>query len=115
MSRPTELWFKAGVCKAVVNNLKERGYKPQRREYLEGIKDVDKAYVIANRYIRNYIPLDDKKVKKEFWKEVREQTEKDDTFTQKVYDDLDSLYRSKDISDNISIKELENIIGKKLR
>lgn len=70
MSRPTELWFKAGVCKAVVNNLKERGYKPQRREYLEGIKDVDKAYVIANRYIRNYIPLDDKKVKKEFWKEV---------------------------------------------
>ena len=68
MSKPTELWFKAGVCKAVVNNLKERGYKPQRREYLEGIKDVDKAYVIANRYIRNYIPLDDKKVKKEFWK-----------------------------------------------
>ena len=54
-------------------------------------------------------------VLKEFWKEVREQNEKDDTFLQKVYDDLDSLYRSKDISDNISIKELENIIGKKLR
>lgn len=70
MSRPTELWFKAGVCKAVVNNLKERGYKPQRREYLESIKDVNSAYVIANRYIRNYIPLDGKKVKKEFWKEV---------------------------------------------
>ena len=54
-------------------------------------------------------------VLKEFWKEVREQSEKDDTFTQKVYDDLNSLYKSKDISDNISIKELENIIGKKLR
>ena len=52
---------------------------------------------------------------KDFWKEVREQNEKDDTFLQKVYDDLDSLYKSKDISDNISIKELENIIGKKLR
>ena len=52
---------------------------------------------------------------KDFWKEVREQNEKDDTFLPKVYDDLDSLYRSKDISDNISIKELENIIGKKLR
>ena len=52
---------------------------------------------------------------KEFWKEVREQSEKDDTFTQKVYDDLNSLYKSKDISDNITIKELENIIGKKLR
>ena len=54
-------------------------------------------------------------VLKEFWKEVREQTEKDDTFTQKVYNDLNSLYKSKDISDNISIQELENIIGKKLR
>lgn len=52
---------------------------------------------------------------KDFWKEVREQNEKDDTFLPKVYDDLGDLYRSKDISDNISIKELENIIGKKLR
>ena len=70
MSRPTELWFKAGVCKAVVNNLKERGYKPQRREYLESIKDVDKAYVIANRYIRKYISFTSKKEKNKFWEEV---------------------------------------------
>ena len=70
MSKPTELWFKAGVCKAVVNNLKERGYKPQRREYLESIKDVNSAYVIANRYIRKYISLTSKKEKNEFWKEV---------------------------------------------
>lgn len=70
MSKRTELCFKAGVCKAVVNNLKERGYKPQRREYLESIKDVDKAYVIANRYIRKYISFSSKKEKNKFWEEV---------------------------------------------
>lgn len=70
MSRPTELWFKAGVCLAVVNNLKERGIMPKQREYLESVEDVDKAYIIANRYKRKYISLDDKKDKKEFSKQV---------------------------------------------
>ena len=70
MSRPTELWFKAGVCLAVVNNLKERGIMPKQRKYLESVEDVDKAYIIANRYKRKYISLDDKKDRKEFSKQV---------------------------------------------
>ena len=70
MSRPTKIWFKAGVCLAVVNNLKERGIMPKQRKYLESVEDVDKAYIIANRYKRNYISLDDKKDRKEFSKQV---------------------------------------------
>ena len=70
MSHITKKWFKAGVCLAVVNNLKERGIMPKQREYLESVEDVDKAYIIANRYKRKYISLDDKKDRKEFSKQV---------------------------------------------
>jgi hypothetical protein len=70
MSHITKKWFKAGVCLAVVNNLKERGIMSKQREYLESVEDVDKAYIIANRYKRKYISLDDKKDRKEFSKEV---------------------------------------------
>lgn len=70
MSHITKRWFKAGMCIAVVNNLKEKGIMPKQREYLESVEDVDKAYIIANRYKRKYISLDDKKDRKEFSKQV---------------------------------------------
>lgn len=66
MNKKTDSWLKVGVCKAVVNNLKESGKHPKELAYLESINDVDKAYVIANRYARNYIHLKDIKKKEDF-------------------------------------------------
>ena len=66
MSKKTDSWLKVGVCKAVVNNLKESGKHPKELAYLESVNDVDKAYVIANRYARNYIHLKDIKKKEDF-------------------------------------------------
>jgi len=69
--RETSLPYKGGVCNAVINKLKKNGIKPQRREYLESIKDLDKAYIVANRYLRNYIEFKDNNERKEFFKEVK--------------------------------------------
>ena len=66
MSKKTNSWLKVGVCKAVVNNLKESGKHPKELAYLESVNDVDKAYVIANRYARNYIHLKVIKKKEDF-------------------------------------------------
>ena len=66
MNKKTDSWLKVGVCKAVVNNLKESGKHPKELAYLESVNDVDKAYVIANRYARNYIHLKDIKKKEDF-------------------------------------------------
>lgn len=107
--------------KLVTNLLRKEGVEENNIEKeLKKISTKDKTEllrrVLNNRESTNKVmEFFNSPVLKEFWKEVREQNEKDDTFLQKVYNDLDSLYRSKDISDNISIKELENIIGKKLR
>lgn len=66
MNKKTDSWLKVGVCKAVVNNLKESGKHPKELAYLESVNDVDKAYVIANRYARNYIHLKDIEKKEDF-------------------------------------------------
>ena len=55
MSNITEQSIKEGTVKAVVNYLKDRKFKLERVDYIESISDIDKAYIIANRYIRNYI------------------------------------------------------------
>jgi hypothetical protein len=60
--------FKHGVIKAVLVNLEKRNIKPSRVEYLKSIKDVDKAYIIANRYIRTYLKFDNKKERLKFFK-----------------------------------------------
>ena len=66
MSKKTDSWLKYGVIKAVVNNLKKSGRHPKELAYLESVEDVNKAYVIANRYARSYIHLKDDNKKNEF-------------------------------------------------
>lgn len=61
MSQMTELYYKHGVIKGVISYLRNNNEKIKRVEYLESIKDVNKAYIIANRYIRNYIHFEKKK------------------------------------------------------
>lgn len=68
MSNMTKESFKHGVIKAVLVNLEKRNIKPSRVEYLKSIKDVDKAYIIANRYIRTYLKFDNKKERLKFFK-----------------------------------------------
>lgn len=69
--RKVETNFKQGTIKCVLNYLKSSGIQPKRVEYLEKINDVDKAYAIANRYIRNYISWKDENEKKDFDREVK--------------------------------------------
>lgn len=66
MNKKTDSWLKFGVVKAVVNNLKKEGKHPKELAYLESVENVDRAYVIANRYARNYIHLKDIKKKEDF-------------------------------------------------
>ena len=113
--------LKEDADKLAINLLKKQGIddknieKELKKITLKNRTDLFRR-VLNNRESTNKVmEFFNSPVLKEFWKEVREQNEKDDTFLQKVYYDLDSLYKSKDISDNISIQELENIIGKKLR
>jgi len=70
MSNKTTVITKVGVVKAVVNNLKSRGINEKQRLLLESVQDVDKAYVIANRYARNYIHFGNIDKKNEFLDEA---------------------------------------------
>ena len=51
----TKVSFKCGIIKEVINELKEKGGFEKLIRKLEGKKEVDKAYVTANRYARKYI------------------------------------------------------------
>lgn len=70
MTRITEKSFKHGTVNYLIKVMKEKEIKPKRIEYLESIKDIDKAYVIANRYIRNYINNDNRINMEKFKNEI---------------------------------------------
>lgn len=62
----TELSTKVGVIREVINCLTEKGKSERLINKLESIKDVDKAYIVANRYARNYIHYGNKSKKLKF-------------------------------------------------
>lgn len=71
----TETNFKNGVIKLVINKLNESGRKEKFIKKLESIEDVDKAYIVANRYARNHIHYCQKKKKEKFINEANKLSE----------------------------------------
>lgn len=66
---------KVGVIKEVINCLTEKGRSETLIKKLENIEDVDKAYIVANRYARNYIHYGDKRKKLKFINEANRLSE----------------------------------------
>ena len=66
----TSLEFKEATIKHVLNELSKDDSKKNQLKKLSGENDLDSAYVIANRYARNYIHHQVKEEKEKFLKEV---------------------------------------------
>lgn len=66
---------KVGVIREVINCLTEKGRSEKLIKNLENIEDVDKAYIVANRYARNYIHYGDKRKKLKFINEAKRLSE----------------------------------------
>lgn len=69
MSKKTEEFEKLGVIENVKQHLVKLSNHKKQLEKLETENDLNKAYVIALRYGRNYIHYDDKEKRNEFFKE----------------------------------------------
>ena len=67
----TDISFKVGVIKEVINCLTEKGRCEKLIKKLESIEDVNKAYIVANRYARNCIHYCNKSKKAKFINEAK--------------------------------------------